>query len=152
MVDKDDIDDIMDVKPATQIYQGIEVEGLKELDFEGIEAPRARMIKFGEEFEAWDDKHKIEFLKKLASSMNHAADIMQQERNKLLVELEIVNKQRENAEKNLSIQKNIVFKAITDNNKAKDEYIATIQKLEEKIRFQNDIINTLNNKLEGNES
>jgi hypothetical protein len=151
MTNRDDIDDIMDAgeeSPHTQEYLGIEVEGLKELDFEGITAPRARMINFGEEFHKWDDKHKIEFLKKLASSMNHAADIMQQERNKLLEKVDVVQRQLENAEKNLLIQKNIVLKAITDNNKAKDEYIQLIQKLEGTVRDQEKKINQLNALLE----
>ena len=32
-------------------YDGIELEELAELDFEGVTAPQARMINFGEEFQ-----------------------------------------------------------------------------------------------------
>jgi len=46
---------------------------------------RAPEIRWGGDFESWDDTRKLKFAMRLASSMNHAADVMQQERNKLLV-------------------------------------------------------------------
>jgi hypothetical protein len=148
MKDKDNIVEISE-KQKVQVYDGIEVDGLEELDFEGIEAPRARMINFGEDFQRFSDRHKIEFLKKLASSMNHAADIMQQERNKALIEIIALKEQLANTENNLKIQRDIVLKTITDNNKAKDDYIKRIQELEETVRARETAIEILNEKLEG---
>jgi hypothetical protein len=129
----------------------IDLGNIEELDFEGIEGPRARMITFGEQFEKWTDKHKIEYLKKFSSSMNHAADIMQQERNKILVEKAGLVEQVSNLEGNLTIQKTIVLKAITDNNTAKDDYIRLIQELEGKLRASNKVVSVLQDKLSAHE-
>ena len=129
-------------------YDGIELEDIAELDFTGIEAPRARMINFGEEFQKWGDKRQMEYLKKLASSMNHAADIMQQERNRLLEEQQVLKEQLTNTESNLAIQKDIVLRTITSNNTAKDEYIHLIQKLEGQVRSKDKAIGILNEQVD----
>lgn len=129
-------------------YDGIELEELADLDFEGITAPRARMINFGEDFQKWPDSRKMTYLKKLASSMNHAADIMQQERNKALEEQIRLKEQMDNMESNLVIQKDIVLRTITANNTAKDEYIALIQKLEAEVRSKDRAIGILNEQIE----
>lgn len=126
----------------------IDLGNIEELDFEGIEGPRARMITFGEEFEKWPDHHKIDYLKKFSSSMNHAADIMQTERNKLLVEKAALAEQVSNLETNLGIQKTIVLKAITDNNAAKEDYIRLIQELEGKLRASEKVVGALHDKLD----
>ena len=113
-----------------------------------IKNRRIQMIKFGEDFEKWDDKHKINYLKKLASSMNEAADLMQRERNQMAVKLQIAKDQLANIEKNLEIQKAIVFKSITDTNQAKEEYINRIQMLDSRVKTQDKVIEVLNTKLE----
>lgn len=113
-----------------------------------IKNRRIQMIKFGEEFEKWDDKHKIEYLKKLASSMNEAADLMQRERNQLAIKLQTAKDQLKNMESNLDIQKSIVFKSITDTNQAKEDYISQIQLLQARVKAQDGVIDVLNTKLE----
>ena len=102
-----------------------------------IKNRHVQTIRFGEEFETWDTIHKIAYLKKLASSMNQAADMMQTERNAMAVELQAAQNQLENMEENLRIQKAIVFKSITDTNQAKEDYINRIQLLESTVREQN---------------
>ena len=44
----------------------------------------APMISWGCVFEEWPDTRKIDYLKKLASTMNHAADVLQTERNEII--------------------------------------------------------------------
>lgn len=105
--------------------------------------PKFKMIKYGEEFEAWPDSRKINYLKKLASSMNHAADLMQQERNEIAEEIKVIKEQMDNAEKNLAIQKGIVLKVITDGNVANQDHINRIQLLERKLREKDETIENL---------
>lgn len=113
-----------------------------------IKQPKLKMIKFGDEFEQWDVAKKIDYLKKLASSMNQAADMMQTERNIIAEEYKVAKAQLENSESNLHIQKAIVMKAITDNNAAKEEYIRRIQELEYRVKTQDGVIESLNEKLD----
>jgi predicted nucleic acid-binding Zn-ribbon protein len=138
------------------LIKGKPMADINNVDNENM-VPKFRMIKFGDEFEAWDTERKIRYLKKLASSMNQAADSMQQERNALLEKLSVAKTQLENAEKNLAIQKAIVFKSITDTNSDREEYIQTIQLLERKIRDRDATIDDrdatidmLNEQLSGN--
>lgn len=68
-------------------------------------APKIRWgdIYRGKEFDLdkkrfWDDRDRLKFAERLASSMNHAADVLQTERNKLLEVLAHQEKQlKENA-------------------------------------------------------
>jgi len=46
---------------------------------------RAPQIRWGNEYMAWPIEKRLDYAEKLASSMNHAADILQQERAKMLV-------------------------------------------------------------------
>ena len=110
--------------------------------------PKFKMIAFGEEFEAWPDSRKMSYLKKLASSMNHAADLMQQERNAIAEDMKVVKLQLEYAERNLGIQKNIVLTTITQNNLDKQNFIADIQALKAKVVDQENMIAVLNTRLE----
>jgi hypothetical protein len=105
--------------------------------------PKFKMINYGEDFEKWGDARKISYLKKLASSMNNAADLMQQERNAIAVQMDTVNEQMSNVESNLAIQKNIVLKVITESNEANQNHITRIQELENMVRKQADTIETL---------
>ena len=164
MNDKDNITDLIQDVPVEEVEVAPVEEGttnMSELitdmeiddDVDGdlakeIKNRRIQMIKFGDEFEKWNDKHKINYLKKLASSMNEAADLMQRERNQMAVKLQVAKDQLKNVEKNLEIQKAIVFKSITDTNQAKEEYINRIQMLDSRVKTQDKVIEVLNTKLE----
>lgn len=41
-------------------------------------------IAWGEEYKSWPIEKRLDYAEKLASSMNHAADLLQEERNRLL--------------------------------------------------------------------
>lgn len=50
-------------------------------------------IQWGSKYLEWDDKKRIGYLEQLAGSMNHACDLIQKERNKLLELCELKEKQ-----------------------------------------------------------
>jgi seryl-tRNA synthetase len=104
---------------------------------------RAPQINWGEDFENFDDIRKIIYLKKLCSALNHATDLIQKERNQLLVDIKVCNEAVENADKAVSIQKAIVLKAITDHNIEKQEFAKQLQTLEKEIKEKNKIIEDL---------
>lgn len=87
-------------------------------------------IDWGMDFEEFDKDHKIRYLQKLCSALNHSADLIQTERNNLLVEANKLQKMAEFAEEAVAIQKNIVIKAITSHNAEKQELIKILQELE----------------------
>ena len=101
-------------------------------------------IDWGKEFEEFDDKRKIRYLKKFSSAMNHAADVIQKERDALLKEFAKQVKLVEHADEATSIQKSIVIKAITDFNAEKQELIKRIQELEGIVRTQDKLLETYN--------
>lgn len=106
-----------------------------------------KMIKFGEDFEKWPDSRKIEYLKKLASAMNQAADGMQTERNALLEDMGLARRQLENAEKALQIQKTIVSNHLTTSNADQQKYLKQIAGLQNMLAIKETVIKELNEKL-----
>ena len=59
-------------------------EGWHKLDPE-LTKDKAPIIAWGDRYNMWDDTRKIKYLEKLASSMNHAAFLIQNERDELNV-------------------------------------------------------------------
>jgi hypothetical protein len=103
-------------------------------------------IDFGKEFEEdFDDKRKIRYLKKLSSAMNHAADVIQKERDELLYQLQVAVKSVEHADEAVAIQKDIVIKAITNHNAEKQNLIKRIQELETEAKVQDKLIKRMEN-------
>lgn len=117
----------------------IKVEKLKMPD---TPAPQ---IDFGQDFEDFDDARKIRYLKKLSSAMNHAADVIQQERNQLLKDMAVALKSVENADQAVAIQKDIVVRAITAHNSEKQDLIKRIQELETEAKVQDKLIKRMEN-------
>jgi len=104
---------------------------------------RGPQIKFGDEFNSWPPGKQIEYLKQLASSMNHAADMMQTERNEIRSKLIMAETKLAGAEKALQIQKDVVVRQLTDGNAEQQSMIVRMQALEAKVREQAEIIKTL---------
>ena len=103
-------------------------------------------IDFGRDFEEdFDDARKIRYLKKLSSAMNHAADVIQKERNALLLDLKAALKAAEHADEAVTIQKDIVVKAITNYNAEKQDLIKRIQELETEVKVQEQLIKRMEN-------
>lgn len=104
---------------------------------------QAPQIDWGKDFEEFDTGHKIRYLKKLCSALNHTADIIQKERNVALEDCHRLKKLAENAENSVSIQKAIVLKAITEHNEEKQNLISRLQELEKEIKEYKVIVKLL---------
>lgn len=69
-------------------YPDLEADTLGDLK-KIIRLPRMQKIapdiRWGAEYQSWPVEQRLSYAEKLASSMNHAADVLQQERNELLV-------------------------------------------------------------------
>jgi len=103
-------------------------------------------IDFGKDFEAFDTERKIRYLKIFSSAMNHTADTIQQERDAALNEINRMKNVLENADQAVSIQKDIVVRAITTHNAEKQDLIKRIQELESEAKNLNSIIDNLQEK------
>lgn len=77
---------------------------------------KAPPIKWGEAFDKMSEEQQINYLKQLASSMNHAADLLQKERNELAQRLNVEQQKNENAQKAVDIQKRVSADNITQSN------------------------------------
>ncbi len=109
-----------------------------------LEINKGHRLQFGEKFYEWDTDQQIEYLIKLASSMNHAADMIQRERDALLQKHEQLFRTLENCEKNLDTQKQININMITSANAKEQKYIKDIQLLQSRVRAQDAVIEKLN--------
>jgi len=106
---------------------------------------QAPQIDWGEDFKAWDVEKQNRYLKRLCSALNHAADNIQNERNRALEACHEMKEVAEQADKSTDIQKDIVKRAITGFNAEKQELIRRIQELETENRdlsIQNKSLNT----------
>ena len=74
--------------------------------FEGVKREKNKSTDEKDYF--WDDKDRIEYLKKLARTMNHAASLIQDERNDLLKLLGLKEKQLEKMDKTLEANTEMV--------------------------------------------
>lgn len=104
---------------------------------------RIPQIKFGDDFYERSDAEKIAYLKQLASTMNHAADLMQKERNTLAAEVERQTSITKNAEYALTIQKGVVMNQLMSGNKQIQELSAQIQELQKQLKAANQTIEDL---------
>jgi len=99
--------------------------------------------KKGEGFYSWTEKQQKEFAMELASAMNQAADVMQQERNALKEELRVAKEASENAQTALDIQKAVVLEQLTSSNAMQQDLSQKIQKLQAEIRRRDQTIEDL---------
>ena len=119
-------------------------------DDKPVEIPKGqKVLRFGKQFEEWTDQRKIDYLKKLASAMNQAADMMQNERNVLAQKLDQVQRSLQNAETNLHTQKSINANMIGSSNATQQNYIKDLQASQQRVKTQDKVIKELNERLEG---
>ena len=98
---------------------------IKKIKIEDLNLPlapaQAPQIDWGEDFLNWDFDKQNRYLKRLCSALNHATDNIQKERNDALDKLHEMQANLENADNNVSVQKDIVIRAITSHNAEKQE-------------------------------
>jgi len=117
---------------AKKIAEEIEsvTEGIKHIEV--VELPPK--VKWGEEFLAWDDRRKIQYLTKFAEAMNHAADTLQTERDKLYELLEKKEGQLLQMQEMVEANNHMLQSEVTKMNEYKQECNANITKLNARIR------------------
>jgi predicted RNA-binding protein with PUA domain len=94
------------------------------------EGGQVKMIAWGKDYKTWNTERKLEFAEALASAMNEAAEIMQNERNILAEEVLKLNKLLEKAQEATDIMRNTNVTAITKFNAEKQDMAARIRELE----------------------
>lgn len=100
----------------------------------------APKISWGEDYKSRTVEERIEFSEKLANSMNHAADILQQERNGLL---EVVEKQEvtiRRANKALEGQASMMQQELQTQNAKQQELNTLIVELQRTIKEQKKLL------------
>ncbi len=91
-------------------------------------------IKWGVRYQAWPDREKISYLEKLAATMNHAAFLVQGERDQFGALCEKKEAQIVAMKKALDENNNMIQSEITRQNKEKQELLAVIAKLNARVR------------------
>jgi seryl-tRNA synthetase len=115
-------------KIADEIYDN--TVGLKRV--EAVELPPK--ILWGEIFQSWDLEKKLDYLTKFAEAMNHAADLIQNERNALIKLVELKEKEIEQVKPMMEANLQMLQNEITKMNKYKQETHKTIAKLNARIK------------------
>lgn len=118
-----------------------ENQELKEIisAFEGIDLSfidpngRVRMIKWGKDYNQWDTDKRLEYAEALASAMNDACRVIQDERNEWLSKAKNLEQQLEQADVQAKNHMQNNINAITKANMDKQELAKTIQKLENQL-------------------
>jgi hypothetical protein len=91
-------------------------------------------IKWGAKYLEWDDKRKIQYLEKLASSMNQAAFIVQGERNQLNEICELKEEQLNKMTEAVRANNMMLQQEVTKMNEQRQSYNKHVSGLNAKIR------------------
>lgn len=94
---------------------------------------QAPQIDWGEEFNEAPLDHQNRYLKKLASALNHATTLIQNERNELLVTVGTYKEQMENQERLASERRDTLQNFITTSNAEKQQLIAENARLQRQL-------------------
>ena len=95
---------------------------------------RVQQIQFSEAFESRPLVEQVAYLKRLASSSNESARVMQDERNKLAIELDVARKQLVNADSKVATNRTVMVEQLTESNRCAQEMAQRIQELERDVR------------------
>lgn len=99
-----------------------------------ILAKKAPTIKWGEIYKKWTDKEKVAWHEKFSSSMNHAAALIQDERDKLNVLCHQKEQQLRQVAKAIESNNAMLQQEVTRMNEQRQGYNAQIAKLNAEIR------------------
>ncbi len=120
-------------KAAEKLNDDFVTKGFKRLPVKLIN-PNPPKIQWGKDYQNWNKASKIRYLEKLAATMNHAADLIQTERNKLMELLVQKEKQVEVMKKGLDQNNEMIQGQITDSNAKVQEASRKIILLNRKVR------------------
>ena len=108
-------------------------EGFVQLD-ERYLSRRPPHIKWGVKFESWSDAEKIDYLKGLAQTMNHAASLVQDERDQLNEVCEKKEALLVKAALDLQANNTMLQQQITEMNALRQGYHAHVAELNKQIK------------------
>lgn len=115
-------------------------DGFKKLD-PGVLVPKPPKIRWGEKYKSWDDVVKIQYLEKFAHSMNHAAYLMQLERDKFGKLCEVKEKQLIMLSRSSVVKDETLLQQITKMNEQKEVYNKEMSSLKKQVRdLENDLL------------
>ena len=115
-------------KIADEIYD--HADGLKRI--EAVELPPK--IKWGDEFLSWTPEKKLQYLMKFAEAMNHAADVIQRERNLLGELVEKKEEQLQQMQSMLDANNQMLQQEITRMNEERNKTNKYVAQLNARIR------------------
>ena len=108
-------------------------EGFHRLDEDLIER-RPPKIQWGMIYKGYSDEQKVAYLEKLAAAMNHAAYLIQNERNQLGELCERKEAQLESMKKALEENNSMIQGQITEMNAERQHYNKSISDLKSRVR------------------
>lgn len=103
-------------------------------------------IKWGKEYLSWPDKRKLFYAERLACSMNHAADILQKERDKIIKISIHLEKQVEQLKQSYDQQVDLMHKKMVDFNAEKQKLFREIKTAKRELKLKNIRIKQLEDK------
>jgi len=83
-------------------------------------------IQWGEEFQAWPVAERLAYAMELASAMNQAADVIQEERNALMAEAIQLREAADNANQLAQTHRGLATKMILESNQQRQAHAAAI--------------------------
>lgn len=108
-------------------------QGFHKLDKNLIDR-RPPKIQWGQKYQKFSDKEKIKYLEKLASTMNHAAHLVQNERNELGNLCELKEKQLESMKIAMEQNLEMLQKEITKINEERQMFNAAYKELKDQLK------------------
>jgi ABC-type transporter Mla subunit MlaD len=107
--------------------------GFRKLDDNLVER-RAPTINWGKIYQEFTDSEKVDYLEKLAATMNHAAHLIQEERNQLNALMEKKEQQLEAMKKAIAQNNELLQKQITEMNEDRQSFNKRVAELNKEIR------------------
>ena len=111
-------------------------DGFKKLERINGAKANAPKISWGHVYKDWPLRKRLKYAEDLASSMNYAADLLQQERNKALVIIQGQEKQLQAAQEGQGRQMELLNRQLSKYNESRQSLLQRIVSLEETVGQQ----------------
>jgi hypothetical protein len=128
--------------PMGDIVSVKRIPGMKKI------APK---IQWGKEYRSWPIKKRLKFAERLADTMNHAADVIQGERDKLLVILKEKEEKLKASIKQYLAQGEMIHNKLAEADAEKQELYKQIVDLNKKVKLQARKIKVLETRIGDND-
>lgn len=112
---------LKDLIKSDNLQEDLIAQGFHKLDDDLIVAKPPQIL-WGRIYQESSDEEKIEYLEKLASTMNHAAALIQDERNQLTELCELKEQQIEKLKKAMDANNNMLQSEITKINEERQKF------------------------------